>query len=363
MPTPRVIWDQGTAYDLFISLLVLHKPAKFSLRAAWAAGMRSRLPSDDREFLEMLSKAQCLYPPLHWLHQLPGPKDGVTLLRSIENVPPAERLPRILTSPEEQYKIPVAYETLISVAERGTWEAIDQERITASLQEDFKKIGQPCPTEILEAVPIWLTLWSQASETGEKFLEAMQSYYDVFFAEEERRIAPALEQAIARAQELARKMDVPSLLEELSQGVQFTSELEEVSEIILAPSYWSTPLILYEKLAPQRMLITFGARPADASLVPGDTVPDSLMRVLKALSDSTRMRILRYLEEEPQTPSQLARRLRLRPPTVNHHLTELRMAGLVHIQHPEGKEKVYSARAKAIEAACNTLQGFLRHDQ
>ena len=30
-------WDWGTAYDLFMSLEVLHEPAKFGLRGAWAA--------------------------------------------------------------------------------------------------------------------------------------------------------------------------------------------------------------------------------------------------------------------------------------------------------------------------------------
>ncbi|NJN55024.1 MAG: ArsR family transcriptional regulator, partial [Anaerolineae bacterium] len=42
-------------------------------------------------------------------------------------------------------------------------------------------------------------------------------------------------------------------------------------------------------------------------------------------------RILKYLSEEPLTPAELARRLRLRPPTVIHHLDALRLARLVHV--------------------------------
>jgi hypothetical protein len=40
MPGPRLHWDYGTAYDLFVSLMVLHKPSKFGLRGAWAKGVR-----------------------------------------------------------------------------------------------------------------------------------------------------------------------------------------------------------------------------------------------------------------------------------------------------------------------------------
>ena len=70
---PIIQWDWGTAYDFFISLHVLHKPNKFGLRGAWAAGVRSRLPDADRELLDEYSAF--LHWPLKWIHQLPDPKD------------------------------------------------------------------------------------------------------------------------------------------------------------------------------------------------------------------------------------------------------------------------------------------------
>jgi hypothetical protein len=33
MASPHLLWDSGTAYDLFLSLVVLHKPADFVRRA------------------------------------------------------------------------------------------------------------------------------------------------------------------------------------------------------------------------------------------------------------------------------------------------------------------------------------------
>ena len=58
--------------------------------------------------------------------------------------------------------------------------------------------------------------------------------------------------------------------------------------------------------------MVFGARPENMPLIPGDIVPDSLLRGLKALSDPTRLRILRDIAQTPQTASQLSRSLRLR---------------------------------------------------
>jgi DNA-binding transcriptional ArsR family regulator len=92
--------------------------------------------------------------------------------------------------------------------------------------------------------------------------------------------------------------------------------------------------------------------------VPGEAVPDLLFQTLKALADPTRLRILRYLSAEPLTPAQLSRRLRLRAPTVIHHLHALRLARLVHliISH-EGRR--YEARREAIRNGWAMLEEYL----
>jgi hypothetical protein len=55
---------------------------------------------------------------------------------------------------------------------------------------------------------------------------------------------------------------------------------------------WITPLILYTELNPEQMIFLFEARPADASLVPDEVVPNALLRALKALADPTRLKII-----------------------------------------------------------------------
>ena len=92
--------------------------------------------------------------------------------------------------------------------------------------------------------------------------------------------------------------------------------------------------------------------------MPGEAVPDALFRTLKALADPTRMRILRYLEEAQDTPSGLAKKLRLRAPTVIHHLNILRLAGLVYIT-VENKDKRYAARLGRVDDMYSQLRRYL----
>jgi len=107
-------------------------------------------------------------------------------------------------------------------------------------------------------------------------------------------------------------------------------------------------------------MMCFGARPANASLVPGKIVPEDLLRALKALADPTRLKIVRYLAGEDLTPADLARKLRLRAPTVVHHLNELRLAGLVHITIQEGGKKRYTSRQEALGNFYHNLQDFIQ---
>ena len=351
MANQYISWDMGTAYDLFISLRVLHNPNRFGLRGSWAAGVRSRLTSTERKALE---EADLLFwIPLDFLYHLPAPKNTLVVLAELGRLPPAERLPALGIQPATT---PEQAEVVLGVKERGSWDARDLERLKAVYKSHSRQTRQGMVETILDC-------WAHAAETGERFLAALQAYQDVFFAEEERRILPALEHFLDRARRFARRMNLDELIEELSQGVRFEPPLfEPDANLVLVPSFWSTPLVIYDRLDPGTWMFVYGGRPADASLVPGEMVPDAMLQSLKALADPTRLRILRYLYQQPMTPSQLAQKLRLRAPTVVHHLSELRLAGLVQltVETPEKKsERRYAARLEAVSKLFETIQAFL----
>lgn len=344
---PQITWDEGTAYDLFVSLYVLHRPATFGLRPSWAAGVRSRMPGAQRDFLE---KVHSFLPvPLSWLYLLPAEaKTTAGALNALAQLPAAERLPSLLITADTSVE---ANNALNRVALRQTWTSAEQEVLRAALHERGIQTRPGTISNLCE-------VWSDLSASGEKYLQALTTYYHVFFQEEETRIRPSLTAAQAEAQDMAHELPVQQLLETLSNGVHF-DVASSVTQIVLVASYWASPLVFYKHLPPETLLVVYSRRGAAQSLVPGDSTPPGLVAALKAMADPTRLRILRYLAEGPLTPSQLARRLRLRPPTVTHHLNTLRLAGLVEIIiHTEG-ERGYALHREGVQRAMNHFHEFI----
>ena len=350
----KITWDKGTAYDFFASLRVLHHPAKFGLRGAWAAGVRSRLSQEDREFLENVDDVFSM--PYIWVISLPAPKDVDTVLYTIKQIPAAERLSTLMLSSTSDSPHVIRLKEVMAL---GSWDEEDRDFVISQLREkhkDKKYFYSPKRVERL------LDYFANSEDFGRKYLTALQSYNEVFFAEEENRIAPKIEEALSNAQKSANELPLLKLLEELTRGLQY-EQAPEVDELILVPSYWLSPLFTTYEVDKSRQLILFAGRPPGESLVPGEIVPEDLLQMLKALADPTRLRILRYLMQEHLTPAELSRRLRLRAPTVTHHLHALRLAGLVRFVLRGKFERLYFARIDSIKSTYALLKDFLEQDE
>ena len=343
----KIQWDIGTAYDLFVSLRALHDPDVFGVRASWAAGVRSRLPAEHRQTLDLAIRQ--ISPPLFFVHGLPAPKNAATVLDTLKKMPPS----RVLEALSFQYQTPAALkETLLNAHPGHKWTPAEKQ----ILLEDVRLPEQQTQSAYLDGLQ---QTWSDREAFGIKFIKALEAFIDNFFAEEEQRILPVLKNGLSHAQMRAGSLALPALLEELSNGVRM-EKLDSYSRIVLAPSFWGSPYLFVEKLNVDTLMIVFGARPDSMAVIPGDIVPDALIRSLKALSDSTRLRILRYLAQSPRTAAELSRALRLRPPTVLHHLNQLRMAGMVQILLSEEGERQFSPRYDGFENTVDLLKQFVQ---
>jgi DNA-binding transcriptional ArsR family regulator len=337
-------WDAGTAYELFVSLHVLHEPEFYELRPSWAAGIRSRIPPIERTFLEEV--VPFLNLPLRWVYQLPRPKDARSVFHALKQIEPAGRGIALLDL--EQGLRPESGR-LLEIARRHTWGKNDLAALTPLLCKEEPVKGE-------QALIKYLDRWAHPDSFGEMLLQSLQAYHQAFFEKEEQRVEPVLQTGLEHARQLSVQMNVSELITELSQGFRSTEELGK--ELIIVPDFWMTPLIILEKISPDQKLFLFGARPSTMSTIPGEPVPDGLLRTLKALADPTRLKILRYLYKEELGPTELSRRLDLRGPTIIHHLRELRLAGLV-ILTLRGQEKHYRARLEALDSTNMDLKGFI----
>jgi predicted transcriptional regulator len=84
-----------------------------------------------------------------------------------------------------------------------------------------------------------------------------------------------------------------------------------------------------------------------------------LVAVFKALADSSRLKIIGLLAQQPYTVEQLAAMLKLKPPTISHHLAKLSEVGLVSAR-AEGYYNVYQLEKSALSA---NMQRIFSTDQ
>lgn len=84
---------------------------------------------------------------------------------------------------------------------------------------------------------------------------------------------------------------------------------------------------------------------------------DQALAAFSALSQATRLDILRYLVAAEPTgarPADLSRDLQVRPNTLSANLTILLNAGLVS-RRRDGREVIYTANAKGLQALISFL--------
>ena len=74
---------------------------------------------------------------------------------------------------------------------------------------------------------------------------------------------------------------------------------------------------------------------------------DELLMMFKALADESRLKIIGLLATRERSVDELATTLKLKPPTVSHHLATLRESGLVRMR-AAGTTHVYHFQPEAL---------------
>lgn len=344
-PMTTINWISGTACDLFLSLFVLHHANEFGVRRAWAAGVRQRISAQSRETLEHIFSFSTV--PLAWISSLPAPHDAITAIDAIASYPPSERLSILALPPDLPHE---TRKLLDNISARGSWTSEDRAKIMAHYGRGLNVSNQ--------GFDYLLKAWLSLPNYGENYLIALQEYYNSFFIEEEQRIRSVIESGLKKAKELAENHPPARVVEYLSRGVRLENP-DTIHTLTLFPSWWVAPLAFLVHPEHGNAMMAFGVRSELHSGSVGAEAPETLVTALKTLGDPIRLRILKYLSKEPLSPSELARRLRLRPPTVIHHLRLLRFAGLVQVTVSENMEKRYAARFEALHSTIHSLKEFL----
>ncbi|MNO22442.1 Transcriptional repressor SdpR [compost metagenome] len=172
-----------------------------------------------------------------------------------------------------------------------------------------------------------------------------------------RGIDPAILDGLSREADSRRAglngNNAMEVYEQATQGMRLYPG-ETLKQIILIPQYHARPLVttsLYDEFV-------FTSYACDA-LPPEEGRPSpALMRLTRALSDETRLYILRLLAGQQLSFTEIVRQVGLSKSTIHYHLITLRSAGLV-IVHTSGKSASYSLRLDALNDLPQRIAGYL----
>ncbi len=349
-------WDWGTAYDLLLSVQTILRPKQYGVPAPWAAGVRKRLSVQSQADLKTLFSQPfgvMAYTPLHLVLEMDQPKDARRFLDYVEAIPDQDFTRRLL--------LPLSDEGLDEIMDRT---ASGQEMSDAEVEECRHIVARLrlLPTPSTVEVRRLFREMADSATTKRRWLSLMREYYSAFFAEEEKREKGALEKMLEDAQALSRTASLPDMIERLSNGFTISPDID-LNRLVMAPSVWCHPFVVTFQPTEREMVLVWGARPPGYKLVPGESVPDEAMLVLRALGDPTRLRLLRLIAAEPRSLQALAHDLKLSLPTVSHHIRELRVSGLIRLEvGGGGRESKYTVRWPSAQKAFDQLEEFVMRE-
>ncbi len=130
---------------------------------------------------------------------------------------------------------------------------------------------------------------------------------------------------------------------------------DHLKQVIIIPQYHARPLVTTS----QYDEFVFTSYSCDVlPPEPGRPAP-SLLRLTRALSDETRLYILRLLTGKQMNFTEIVRNVGISKSTIHYHLIALRAAGLV-IVHSQGKSTEYSLRLEALDGLPHRIGSYLK---
>lgn len=188
----------------------------------------------------------------------------------------------------------------------------------------------------------------------DRWVGLLDSWSTFYFRNVDPAILTGLEADAAQLRKEAQDAVAEELVERATNGVQFLPEpLPEI--VLLVPQYHYRPWNIFDAYRWTKLI----QYPADVVLPEEGEPPAGLLRLTRAISDPSRLRILRYLSTGSKTFTEIAKTTALAKSTVHHHMVALRAAGLVRVRVTGAKSDVYSLRPGAIERLGDALDGYL----
>src|ERR671937_1698254 len=299
----RVEVDWAPAYELLVSLKAyVSRPEQkiLELGAGWARRVRQQLQAELAADLASADALADVHVPDLLIQQCPGDRDIAGYLHWLGALPVGE-----------------LYERLAPYALEGR---------------------APLPRDL--------------GAVRDRYVRLLVAWHEQYFRLVDPAILSGLAADAAAKQALVGTMAPEALVEAATCGVHFMPR-PGPELVLLVPQYHFRPWNVFDDYRGLRVI----QYPADdLPPVPGEP-PPGLLRLTRALSDESRLRILRFLATGPRSFTDVVQFMGLAKSTVHHHMVVLRAAGLVRV-HDSGEKATtaYSLRPGAVDQVRDMLR-------
>jgi DNA-binding transcriptional ArsR family regulator len=336
--------EAAPAYELILSLAVACDiEGRGTYEAvAWLKTAWSDVPA-------LLDRAEgfCGGSDLIWAHVLtlayecPPPRDVPVFLDCLEGVEPLEIRLRLLGYYVRSVRRTTPPETILAAA-RGD-PAAQREMLRTSRPED-----------VFWRAALRALLPLDPQTTKERLLALLREWNDQVFRSREHEWLASVQRETARLRTVVRERSPEELLGAALPGIDYVPE-PGIERVVLIPSVVLRPQVHSFE---HHNLKVFAVPVADESLsVEGDAPSPGLVRLLKALADERRLRVLKRLAGGSYTLAELAEQFGVGSTTMFHHMVILRAAGLVRLRSDGGKR--YSLRRDFLPEVSELLERYL----
>ncbi|QQE77106.1 helix-turn-helix transcriptional regulator [Alicyclobacillus sp. SO9] len=324
-------------FETFSSLHVLTRPDHHPFRLEWAHEVRTLLPATLMSEIHMLGEITDQWLALLDLHRSEERNGSIkTTLSRLNTMPDAELIVTLLN------------------------QRFSLGQVLLALHSDSERKHMP----ISEAQRF---LFTNLPTIRRRISHCIEHYYDIHFQKEWTRIEPWLVQASREFFDKLRENPTHALGElhprlHIKEDAIYAQKAElyrwsydEIQRIDIRPTTFIDPHLL---IGINSERLSFALPVHVPGISKNEEVPSDLVRMFKVLADSTRLKIVRSLYEQPYCTQQLAHIHNISEAAISKHLRQLQEANFISSRR-RGNYVFYQLETKEMELLIVYLRSFL----
>lgn len=336
-------FETSTVFEMLISLNILLTPER---RPDWCAQARAALAPD------WLAELEAVYGP-YW--------NGFFFFELALDYPDHHDVPgfiqHVRTMSPERFVFYLVGRLVPPEVIAAT--GMEVEKLSAAL--DATPYEQGC---ICRAVPME-TILADVPGFQARLTDLWQRYWEEFFHAQVPLLRTHWEHGLQDKQALLARLGGMGLFEHVTGRSELLPPLppdHPVREVVFIPIFLAgSPVYMFYGYG--NITVLFDSERTEARMAQIAQNKERALEVLKALSDSSRLDILRLIaqQEGRMNGKRLAAKLNLSPSAVSRHLTQLREAGVIVEETRDNRTITYRLQREALTSLPDRLLDFLYH--